>query len=39
MRCIPFVVLLLAGCAAAPPAPAAPTEGLLRMIVEISGME
>lgn len=40
MRRATYFALLLSGCAVAPPAPVtAPAEGLLRMIVEVSGME
>jgi hypothetical protein len=39
MRRLPLLVLFLAGCAAAPPPAAAPTEGLLKLTVEIFGME
>ena len=39
MQYLPCLVLVLAGCAVAPLSAPAPTEGLLKLIVEISGME
>ncbi|KAF0247101.1 MAG: hypothetical protein FD180_40 [Planctomycetota bacterium] len=39
MRYAPVLILALAGCAVAPPAGPAPTEGLLKFTVDISGME
>ncbi len=39
MRYLPWFILTLAGCAVAPPAGPAPTEGILSVIVDISGME
>jgi hypothetical protein len=37
-RALPILVFL-AGCATAPPTAPAPTEGLISLIVDISGME
>ena len=39
MRYMPCLILALAGCAAAPTAGPAPTEGLLNVVVDVSGME
>ncbi len=39
MKLKPIFLLLLAGCATAPPPEPAPTDGLLGILVDISGME